>query len=415
MKGFIKILKIYIMRIVMRVFYIFPIKDNRIIINSYKGTQYACNPKYISEKLIELYPGKFEIIWAFNDPKKYRFLEKDGIRLIKFNSLQRFYYEATAKISINNIGSFSWLPLRKGQEHVNTWHAGLNMANCGMNHPDNDKLTKWSIGLSGRETTLFLSPNKVFTDYGVIVQFDYSGKMLNCGLPRSDNLCNEKSEMVRLKTRKALRISSDTVVVLFAPSWRHKGMVLPKMDYKMLAKALECRFGNKYVIWHRSHHLTKGTDVEKMDQLQDLTSYPDVEELILACDILISDYSSVIWDGVLAGKSVLRYVPDAEDFEGRLYVPVDKLCIKAASSMEQLCNYLKSLEFATEHKNAARLLKMMESYETGKAAEIVAAWIANKCNIPTKEELDFKLYMGNSNGIPNTGLLDKLKQYGDAE
>ena len=248
MKGFIKIFKIYIMRFIMRLFYLFPIKDNRIIFNAYSGTQYACNPKYISEKLLEIYKGQFEIIWAFDKPEKYRFLEKSGIKLVKFYSLRRFFYEATAKISINNIGSFSWIPLRKGQEHVNTWH-GFTPTCAGMDEPANDKLTRYSIGLSGKETTLFLSMNRLFSDYAIKVRFGYGGKVLNCGFPRSDVLLNGKGDAIRKNVRKKYEISDETVVVMYAPTWRYEGIsAMPEMDYKELSAAMKMCYGDQYVI-----------------------------------------------------------------------------------------------------------------------------------------------------------------------
>ena len=75
-KSYIKLFEIYMIRTMMRILYLFPIKNNRIVINSYRGQQYSCNPKYISEKLIEQYPGKYEIIWFFSEPEKFAFLKK---------------------------------------------------------------------------------------------------------------------------------------------------------------------------------------------------------------------------------------------------------------------------------------------------------------------------------------------------
>ena len=106
-------LEIRILRVFMTVLHIFPIKQNRIILNSYTGTQYSCNPKYITEAILKRFPDKYEIIWTFKEPDKFQFLEEKGIKVVKYASIKRFYYEATAKVSINNIGSYSWQPIRR--------------------------------------------------------------------------------------------------------------------------------------------------------------------------------------------------------------------------------------------------------------------------------------------------------------
>lgn len=411
MKGAIKILKIYMLRLFMRVLYVFPIKNNRIIFSSYRGQQYSCNPKYISQTLLELYPKNFEVIWAFNEPDKFRYLEKQGIILVKFNSLKRFYYEATAKVSINNIGSFSWLPLRKDQEHINTWHSGLDLENCGINEPENDIITRYTIRLSGKETTLFLSANRVFSDYSVKVQFGYYGMMLNCGLPRGDNLINEKSETIRKRVRNSFNIDEKDIVVMYAPTWRYGGAKdMPKMDYIQLSNSLRKRFGSEFVIWNRSHHLSKDARIIGDEHLMDVTNYSDIQELVISCDILISDYSSVIWDGALGRKYVIQYAPDAQKFEKDrgLYVPVGKWCIPAIMTMEDLCNYLSNINFSKELEYSKNLLDMMGSYETGCSSEICCRWIADKCFGTHDENSIYLPYLSKTTDSLDYTLIEKL-------
>ena len=92
MKSLIKLIKIYILRVLLYVLNCLPMKKNRVVFSSYRGTQYACNPRYISEYLVKEHPGEYEIIWAFQKPEKYDFLKKDGIKIVGYNSLKSFYY-----------------------------------------------------------------------------------------------------------------------------------------------------------------------------------------------------------------------------------------------------------------------------------------------------------------------------------
>lgn len=417
MNGLGKLVLIYILRLLVHLLYIFPIKYNRVIFSAYRGQQYSCNPKYISQKLQKLYGHDIEIIWAFNEPEKYAYLKKDGICLVKYKSIKRFFYEATAKVSINNIGSFSYLPLRKGQEHINTWHSGLDLETCGINEPNNNVLEKYCIGLSAKETTLFLSANKVFSDYSVKVQFGYIGTLLNCGLPRSDNLINGHAEDIRIKVREEFKIACDTVIIMYAPTWRYGGISeMPKIDYVALSRAMKKRFGNNYIIWNRSHHLVGETNSVGDEHLVDVTKYADIEELVIASDIMISDYSSVIWDGALQSNMIIQYVPDAQKFEKErgLYVPVGNWCIPVAFSMDELCAIVENADLQHGKACADKLLKMMGSYETGKASEICSQFIAKTCGINITNNI-YTNYMEKCDSIPDNCLIYEMREKGKVE
>ena len=83
-KEIIKYIGIRCMSMVVSLLYVFPIKQNRIILHSFNGKQYSCNPRSISEYIVKHYPNQYEIIWAFNEPNKFLFLEKDGIKIVKY-------------------------------------------------------------------------------------------------------------------------------------------------------------------------------------------------------------------------------------------------------------------------------------------------------------------------------------------
>lgn len=410
MKGFIKIVSIYFLRLLVRVFYIFPIKNNRIILSSYKGTQYACNPKYISEKMHEMYPDTFEIIWCLEHPYDYNL--PHYIKKVKYNSIKRFYYEATSKISINNIGSFSYLPRRKGQEHVNTWHSGLDLECCGINEKENDYFTKKSIELSGKETSLFLSSNKVFSEYSVIEQFGYSGLIFNAGLPRSDVLINDNKKLLRMYTRKNLGIENDALVLMYAPTWRYGGTErMPLMNYNVLADALCEVTENKFYILNRSHHLTKIKSLDDNEHVVDVSNYPDIQALVECCDILVSDYSSVLWDGAVSNKILIQYAPDAKEFTKSrgLYVPTGKWGMPAAYAMNELCEMIKNLKKLKLNSYYENVLAYLGNYETGKASELFVYWAFDVCFGP-ENEIKYKNYLNMVKNDSDSHLIDDMNK-----
>lgn len=83
------------------IFFVFPIKNNRIFFSAYSGRQYSCNPKYISDWIEQNYKDEFEIIWAFNEPDAFSYLKNRNIKCVKFKSIKYLYYLLTSKIVID--------------------------------------------------------------------------------------------------------------------------------------------------------------------------------------------------------------------------------------------------------------------------------------------------------------------------
>ena len=380
MNSVIKLITIYIIRFFIKLFYFFPVKNNRIIFSSYRGYQYACNPRYISEYLVKYHPEEYEIIWAFQNPSDFEFLKKENIKLVSYSSLKRFYYEATSKFSVNNIGSFSFLPLRKGQEHINTWHSGFDMTGCALTEPRNNSIMRKTLRMSTNETTLFLSSNRWFSEFALQAEFDYHGPVLNYGLPRSDDLVNENRKKLEKKMRDYLGVNEDTVIFMYGPTWRYGGVKdNPHVDLLKVCDILEKKYGDNYLVIKRLHHLAKD-DVVENEHIKDLTNYPNVEEIMPAVNIFVSDYSSLIWDASLVRAYVILFTPDVDKYveERTMYKPIWEWGYPVALTQEELNEELVKADLNQGKIRAERFLEKYGSYETGKAAEYFYKWMISK-------------------------------------
>ena len=317
MKSAIKLIIIYLMRLLMKILHIFPIKENRIICNAYRGMQYAGNPKYLSEYISQKYSLEYEIIWAFKTPKKFAYLSDRGIKLVKYSSIKRFYYEATAKISINNIGSFSWLPLRKGQEHVNTWHGGFGVKKCGLDESANNKIMKRTIQMSTDNTTNLISTSEEFDRDIAVKDLGFKRTTLKIGYPRNDILFKQKNGEIDLRDKvcESLGINSGSYIVLYAPTWRYnRKYKWTSIDYNSLKSIIGEKTGREVAILYRMHHLMESNMGSERFTI-DATDYPDMQELLAVSDCLISDYSSCIWDYSIMGKPIYLYTPDVDEYD----------------------------------------------------------------------------------------------------
>ncbi|MGV3467191.1 MAG: CDP-glycerol glycerophosphotransferase family protein, partial [Heyndrickxia sp.] len=107
-------------------FHCFPIKENKIFFFSYYGSQYGCNPKYITEYILNHASNSmFDLVWAFNDPASKKHIH--GVKKVKTMSLRYFYELCTSKIIITNFRTTDLFKKRKNQYYIQTWHSSLRL------------------------------------------------------------------------------------------------------------------------------------------------------------------------------------------------------------------------------------------------------------------------------------------------
>lgn len=365
----------------LRLFFIFPIKKNRIIMSSNNDAgSYTCNPKYICEYLKRYESGKYDIIWAFADPEKWRYIK--GIRVVKMHSLQWLYYLLTSKVVIYNRNPESYLPKRKGQTVINTWHAGGAYKKVGFENATLGRLDRWRARCVNEYVDIFLTSSRAFTKSN-IEGYRYTGEIIRSGMPRNDLFFRPKAvKRVGERTRERLGAQKDSLVVLYAPTYRRNvenpEALTVHFPYEKVREALEKRYpGRKVEFWERKHHQDFNAYPEGAG-VTDAGGYPDMQELLAAADILITDYSSSIWDFALMGKPCLLYVPDLDDYESAdrgFFTPIEKwpgIVCRSDAEIAEACEHLDGEEC---RERAARHLKEMGSYEDGKASERVAAVI----------------------------------------
>ena len=370
--AIIKLFVIYILRFCMYCLRIFPVKKGRIIFNSYRGSQYSCNPKYISEYLEKYNNGNYELIWAFNHPEKYYYLKDRGIKVVKYGSLKRFYYESTCTFSVNNVGSFSWLPTRNGQYHINTWHGGGCYKKVSLGEKRNGYLYIKSLLLTADETSFFISSSKFSTNNIIPNDFGYKGKILNYGLPRNDVFFDD-DEMLQLKNKvlKQFDLLNNVYIILYAPTWRYDmtcNITFP--DFKSISTIISEKTGRDVCVLVRRHpNLRTNIDHGYID----VTSYPDMQELLCASDMLISDYSSCIWDYSFTFRPCILFIPDLKEYETErgFCIDIRKWGFPISTDNEELKKIIKNFDVHKFKKSIDEHHKVLGSFENGYARKAI--------------------------------------------
>jgi CDP-glycerol glycerophosphotransferase len=358
----IKILVAKVIRGLLHVFWLLPLQRNRVCYLAYGGTQFACNPKYIFADLLERYGDQLEHVWVLPGALP----DYPQVEVVRHNSLAYFRCLLTSKVFISN-GEVSYLvPFRPGQLVVNTWHAGGAYKRMGGQSEYVEHVRR----LSYRRLSYFISSCRRFSqavseDLGVDPE-----KVLPIGLPRNDLFFADCLEPAK-RARRALRALDDTGVVLFAPTYRPDGSPLRSdLDLPALLAALEQRFGKPFQCWLRGHYSSVAT---LPGEHRDASFYPDVQELLAGADVLITDYSSAMWDFSLAGKPCFIYAPDAAQYATNpgFHTPMSEWPFPIAGNSAELAEKIAAFDADQYARDVAAHHEALGSYERGMARRSV--------------------------------------------
>jgi CDP-glycerol glycerophosphotransferase len=357
-----------------KIFWVFPVKKNRVVFRSIQGNNYNCSPKYISEYLHENYPDDFELVWLFKNPKKYEYLKKDGIIVCKELSLKSLYYLTTSGILIDNHGVQSYIPIRKGQTVINTWHGGGSYKKPYANHPA--EFLEY-VHKMEEKTTKWLSSCQRFSECNLgHIYKSNPDKVLSTGLPRSDIFFAKNDEITR-KVKSALNIDNDKKIILYAPTYRDDAKDEDYLlDVKRVISACEKRFGGKFVLAIRFHHYITKSHSAGNDVIN-VSDYDDMQELIYASDVMITDYSSCIWDACLSHLPCFVYARDLQKYllDRNFYTPISEWPFPMAEDFQQLVENIENFDYdkyciaVDEHKKA------LGSFENGTACKQVSEYL----------------------------------------
>lgn len=374
MKERIKLYAGICTRSILKLLYPFlKIKKNRIIFCSYNGEQYSCNPKYISEYLNLNYKDEFEIIWVFNNPNKFKELEvNSNIKIVKNKSFKWIFFTMTSKFGITNTGVNSFIPLRKRQCFINTWHGGgcYKRVEGSDAKKSNDYILK--IKTVAEMTSIYLSSSEFFSTNVIKDGFLYSGEILKSGMPRNDILFKENS-FIKEKVRKKLNISSEDVfVVLYAPTWRKVNeKINTELDFVKLKSSIERKYNKKCILLYRTHHFSKKP--EYTDGIINASEYDDMQELMCLSDMLITDFSSCMWDYSFTYKPCLLFIPDLDEYRRDVGFEMDiyKWGFPISLSNDELCKKILQLDSREIKDNMKKHHNMLGSYENGYACKMI--------------------------------------------
>jgi len=369
--------------IIIYIFNCFPIKRNKIFLFSYYGSQYGCNPKYITDYILKHYPkNRFDVVWAFNNPKSIDY--PVGFRKVKTMTLNYFYELCTSKVIITNFRTTELFVKRKNQYYVQTWHSSLRLKQ--IERDAENSLPSDYVKMAKKDSLkcdLLLSGCKYSTNI-FKKSFWYNGEIFEHGTPRNDVLFQSDFEK-RKEVFEDLNIPYKSKIVLYAPTFRtNNDLDVYNLDYSKLSEKLSSKFGGDWIVLVKLHpHLMfKSNQLIYGKNVIDVTPYNDTQELMLIANILISDYSSLMFDFSITQRPCYLYVPDAKkyiSYDRNLYFDLEELPFISAISNSDLFEKIDKFNYEKYKKNLTEFLNAVGSFEEGKACEYLVKRIDKVC------------------------------------
>ena len=366
-----------------------PIKQNKIVLESCLGG-YNCNPKYIVEEILRR-NLPYEIIWAYDDKTSLTRFPKN-VKLVKKGSRSYFRHCATAKIWISNERIKRLvkrgLYKRAEQVYINTWHGSIGGKKCTVDRGILSFDTLELYMIEAKQVNYLIS-NSSYEDAFLKRMFWDNGEVLRYGHARNDIFFNSDLQTkVKKKILSLYKLPEGNKFALYAPTFRDdKDISCYTLDYKLLKENLAEKFGGEWTILVRLHpQLYKIKDKFICDKcILNVTDYPDMQELLVLTDILVTDYSSCIFDFMLSKKPAFIFATDIDKYNNTrgLYDKLTETPFPVASDNEDLKNNILDFNNEKYEKEVIEFLKFKGCIDDGQASKRLVDFIENI--IPNKE------------------------------
>lgn len=361
-----------LLRSTYKIFHLFPVRNNRFLFISFGGRSITCNPYYIYEAIKERHQD-YDLKWAYKDGVF------PGYDTIKPGSMRYYYYAATSHYVISNNEIPITISKRKKQVFINTWHGGGAYKKVGLDLPGSSfqslsPLLRIKYKLINKDTSYFISSSKKFTEVSKSSFHIDEDKFVNIGMPRNDMYFN-KSLLTRndYKVRKELGLNAEDYVILYAPTYRNHYETLENtLNVESLISAVSRKTGKHVVFLYRCHYNSFSLNVSQQnDAIIDVSKYQFMQELLCCSNMLISDYSSCIWDFSLTFKPCILYVPDLDKYEGvrDFYVPIEQWGFPIAKTNQELAKVIEAFDSSEIKKAMEHHHREYGSYERGTATQ----------------------------------------------
>jgi len=352
---------------------------NKVVFCNHFGKGFGDDPKYIALALLRQ-KTKAKLYWMTTD---LSIDLPEGIIPILYGSSLAKYHLHTAKVWVFNFKNSFKVQKREGQFYVQTWHGSF--ANKKVEKDTVDTLsfdylreTQWDSSM----IDLMYSNN----DFKINLfksSFFYSGSVIKSDSPQLSILFHTPEDL-KNKICCIFNVNPLTKIAIYAPTFRNNtNMDFLKFDYEKVIDALECRFGGEFVLFLRLHpnYSSHNIEISHSKKVVFATDYPDMDELIAVSDVMISDYSGVMYDMAIKCSPVFMIAKDYDLYlskERECYFPYECLPFKIARDEDQLVANILCFNMDEYLNNVEAFFEKIGLEEHGNGANNIANVIVEK-------------------------------------
>ncbi|MGO1957998.1 MAG: CDP-glycerol glycerophosphotransferase family protein [Canibacter sp.] len=292
------------------------------VFESHHGKQASDSPRYIYEELVKQKP-EAQKVWMLNNERS-RFPDPNT-KVVKRLSPAYFWTLSRAETWVLNQSTPHYLKRPKKCNYIQTWHGTplkrmQHDAELSVGREEGylaralQATSQWSVLLSPSEyaTTAFRSA------------FRFRGKILETGYPRNDVLVSIGREEKARSIRRQLSISEHHNVVLYAPTFRDDQYLSNgKFSFDIpfdLRKFVENSPKDTILLLRLHSQVAQQLEIpsDLQDRVRDASAYNEIQELLLISDLVITDYSSVLFDAALLNRPIVLYAYDLDHYQNTL-------------------------------------------------------------------------------------------------
>lgn len=363
---------------------VFPLRPDRIVMWTLEGKGgYTDSPKYIAEELLKRNRERkksYEIVWLTNVSGQ---AFPDAIKVVKDSLWNRAYYLSTAVFWVGNTRTGYGTRKRTGTTYLQTWHSIAGIKPIGEQR--GNRLPEMARIVSRADSLLidYVLAGNEWSCRTYRSGLLYDGPILRTGTPRCDILFWGKEE-IRKQCREKYGLAADTCIVLYAPTFRGGSQSgrrsvsaeVGTMDFGRLIHALEAKFGGSWHVLLRLHPQVADQaeaimQGEQNDRVVNVSRYPDMNELLAASDMLITDYSSSIFESMLMKQPGFLYAEDIREYvqdRGELMFCLEDMPFPVAYDMDGLERRIADFDRGSYKKMLERFMDRLGVFEDGQAS-----------------------------------------------
>lgn len=336
--------------------------DKLILFTSFSGRRYDDSPRAVYEKMIaDPRFDSYDFVWAFRQPKE--FILPKG-RKVKIDTFEYYKIALQARVWMTNVGITRGLNFDGIQTfYINSWHgSAIKYIGSDIHGQDTFKVKKSKHSLED----IYLAQGEFDIDTFSRAFLLPKSKVVLTGLPRNDELVTGNTVANAIKIREKLHIPQGKKVILYAPTYREyekdKGnncIMKPPFDMDKWKNQL----GSEYILLIRAHQeVVNVLGINEDNFVKNVSNYPILNELMLITDMLISDYSSIMFDFSILGKPIFCYTYDYDRYEKErgMYFDIRKE-LPSESDEDSLIKLIKEGDYS---ELSEKTVRFREKYVT---------------------------------------------------